>query len=121
MIHIGLLHIATAATLGDDAGMIGAFHHYAAVSAEVVVNVHTALGVVQRGDFSIRPLGNRAAIPGLDSGLVLRSEEHTSELQSLRHLVCRLLLEKKKNDGGVGAGYGWRLHRRWLLTYKGRP
>src|SRR5262245_18298309 len=27
---------------------------------------------------------------------VFRSEEHTSELQSLRHLVCRLLLEKKK-------------------------
>src|SRR5262245_64457927 len=27
-----------------------------------------------------------------------RSEEHTSELQSLRHLVCRLLLEKKKQD-----------------------
>src|SRR5438045_4342560 len=30
-----------------------------------------------------------------DAGV--RSEEHTSELQSLRHLVCRLLLEKKKN------------------------
>src|SRR5262245_23141775 len=28
--------------------------------------------------------------------LPIRSEEHTSELQSLRHLVCRLLLEKKK-------------------------
>src|SRR2546425_2125667 len=28
---------------------------------------------------------------------VLRSEEHTSELQSLAYLVCRLLLEKKKN------------------------
>src|SRR5205814_10521015 len=27
-----------------------------------------------------------------------RSEEHTSELQSLRHLVCRLLLEKKNTD-----------------------
>src|SRR5262245_65230459 len=27
----------------------------------------------------------------------LRSEEHTSELQSLRHLVCRLLLEKKNS------------------------
>src|SRR5262245_62282175 len=27
-----------------------------------------------------------------------RSEEHTSELQSLRHLVCRLLLEKKKQE-----------------------
>src|ERR1035441_2224966 len=29
-------------------------------------------------------------------GRYCRSEEHTSELQSLRHLVCRLLLEKKK-------------------------
>src|SRR5262245_63317657 len=29
-------------------------------------------------------------------GYPQRSEEHTSELQSLRHLVCRLLLEKKK-------------------------
>src|SRR6202522_3659425 len=28
----------------------------------------------------------------------LRSEEHTSELQSRRHLVCRLLLEKKNNN-----------------------
>src|SRR5258705_1599394 len=35
--------------------------------------------------------------PDLRAGLVQpRSEEHTSELQSLRHLVCRLLLEKKK-------------------------
>src|SRR5258705_7291969 len=31
--------------------------------------------------------------------LAERSEEHTSELQSLRHLVCRLLLEKKKGRG----------------------
>src|SRR5262245_62196511 len=30
------------------------------------------------------------------AGRPTRSEEHTSELQSLRHLVCRLLLEKKK-------------------------
>src|SRR5947199_6564302 len=30
------------------------------------------------------------------SSKIRRSEEHTSELQSLRHLVCRLLLEKKK-------------------------
>src|SRR5258706_10660476 len=29
----------------------------------------------------------------------VRSEEHTSELQSLTNLVCRLLLEKKKEDG----------------------
>src|SRR5438045_8197136 len=32
----------------------------------------------------------------VQSSVVARSEEHTSELQSLRHLVCRLLLEKKK-------------------------
>src|SRR5205814_6631865 len=34
--------------------------------------------------------------PLAPSATVWRSEEHTSELQSLRHLVCRLLLEKKK-------------------------
>src|SRR5262245_64028199 len=32
---------------------------------------------------------------GRPPGVAPRSEEHTSELQSLRHLVCRLLLEKK--------------------------
>src|SRR5205814_9252380 len=49
----------------------------------------------------------RRGLPGLSGHLRLRavvraragsrSEEHTSELQSLRHLVCRLLLEKKKS------------------------
>src|ERR1039458_6724600 len=42
--------------------------------------------------------------------IAARSEEHTSELQSLRHLVCRLLLEKKKRRislvGDVGP-LGW--------------
>src|SRR5258708_33231869 len=33
-----------------------------------------------------------------DTDTDLRSEEHTSELQSPDHLVCRLLLEKKKNE-----------------------
>src|ERR1035438_10031763 len=39
-----------------------------------------------------------------------RSEEHTSELQSLRHLVCRLLLEKKKqhNHNHQTTSYGRR-------------
>src|SRR3712207_8267783 len=32
----------------------------------------------------------------VDSSLAIRSEEHTSELQSRQYLVCRLLLEKKK-------------------------
>src|SRR5207253_8650932 len=34
----------------------------------------------------------------VDRGAERRSEEHTSELQSRGHLVCRLLLEKKKTD-----------------------
>src|SRR2546422_5548458 len=36
--------------------------------------------------------------PRADRVLALRSEEHTSELQSRLHLVCRLLLEKKKTN-----------------------
>src|SRR5258708_25374234 len=35
--------------------------------------------------------------------LIVRSEEHTSELQSPDHLVCRLLLEKKKNTAAIDA------------------
>src|SRR5439155_22210176 len=40
------------------------------------------------------------------AGIVKRSEEHTSELQSRGHLVCRLLLEKKKTLRGM----------RWIST-----
>src|SRR5437016_6502902 len=36
---------------------------------------------------------------------VQRSEEHTSELQSLTNLVCRLLLEKKKRDPNLRFNY----------------
>src|SRR5947199_6257581 len=42
----------------------------------------------------------RSSWPGPDIRLH-RSEEHTSELQSLRHLVCRLLLEKKKKEKNI--------------------
>src|ERR1041385_9469273 len=38
------------------------------------------------------------------SAIKTRSEEHTSELQSRLHLVCRLLLEKKKCDGSLDPG-----------------
>src|SRR4051794_41976433 len=40
----------------------------------------------------------RAVRAGLDAAPEARSEEHTSELQSPVHLVCRLLLEKKKRQ-----------------------
>src|SRR3712207_8868152 len=39
-----------------------------------------------------------ALAPLTDSGFFLRSEEHTSELQSRQYLVCRLLLEKKNSN-----------------------
>src|SRR5205809_5725895 len=44
-----------------------------------------------------RPLGERdVGADGRRAAPTSRSEEHTSELQSRLHLVCRLLLEKKK-------------------------
>src|SRR5260370_25492742 len=47
-----------------------------------------------------RPIRNYTRHPGANifcfNGRMLRSEEHTSELQSHLNLVCRLLLEKKK-------------------------
>src|SRR5258706_3884400 len=46
----------------------------------------------------VRPAGWRDQYPG-----AARSEEHTSELQSLTNLVCRLLLEKKKKQ--ITCGY----------------
>src|SRR3712207_8591381 len=64
------------------------------------------LGSLER---ALIPTGIRMAIPegyevqvrprsglALKHGITLRSEEHTSELQSRQYLVCRLLLEKKK-------------------------
>src|SRR5947199_7396134 len=48
----------------------------------------------------LRVLVGESEASGVDeSGAVVdRSEEHTSELQSLRHLVCRLMLEKKNSQ-----------------------
>src|SRR5690349_23451549 len=45
-----------------------------------------------------------------------RSEEHTSELQSRRDLVCRLLLEKKKSQSS-GLGSGDRFRHRWKAGF----
>src|SRR5699024_11552751 len=47
-------------------------------------------------EFMIFPLGAENFSHALQMGVEVRSEEHTSELQSRFDLVCRLLLEKKK-------------------------
>src|SRR2546425_8128042 len=78
-------HPALNVTGGDASETIayleGAFH---------VRHLHGAV-VVAHGDISAGPNEFNAA-----KRIVPRSEEHTSELQSLAYLVCRLLLEKKK-------------------------
>src|SRR5437870_5898009 len=64
------------------------------------LSLHDALPICQRLDARLRPARPRrsrqAARRGASCRRDPRSEEHTSELQSRGHLVCRLLLEKKK-------------------------
>src|SRR5258708_30472037 len=59
--------------------------------------------------------GSRGKLTQVFKNLV-RSEEHTSELQSPDHLVCRLLLEKKKKDKNV-ARIGQQHRRQPVLHY----
>src|SRR5690625_6818784 len=63
--------------------------HVQSVVLPLALGILIALFAVQR--FGTRSIGHFSG-PSID----LRSEEHTSELQSRGHLVCRLLLEKKK-------------------------
>src|SRR5262245_66574368 len=70
------------------------FFNATATTEIYTLSLHDALPIYRErvGVFGMvrEPRGGVAAECGA------RSEEHTSELQSLRHLVCRLLLEKKK-------------------------
>src|SRR3712207_8074378 len=68
-----------------------AFVVFLVVARSVRVIPQSRVAIVQR-------LGryHRTAQSGLT--VVVRSEEHTSELQSRQYLVCRLLLEKKNHD-----------------------
>src|SRR5258708_27098340 len=61
-------------------------------------------GLRQRADGAGHRRVRRRRLAGAD----LRSEEHTSELQSPDHLVCRLLLEKKKTENQ------WTWNRQYL-------
>src|SRR5438045_5741029 len=59
------------------------------------LSLHDALPIYERRSSSPTRPGACTA-RRWSSTATMRSGEHTSELQSLRHLVCRLLLEKKK-------------------------
>src|SRR2546425_6390067 len=56
------------------------------------------LGLVEQAEWSGRGDGASSSGRPTQRNLAERSEEHTSELQSLAYLVCRLLLEKKKRN-----------------------
>src|SRR5438309_6824292 len=66
---------------------------YSIEGAELTSHADAIVRIVDQ-NFQDQKIG--VAIITLLRGLPIRSEEHTSELQSQFHLVCRLLLEKKK-------------------------
>src|SRR5205814_7841738 len=66
--------------------------HCAAIS-NIAADMRQKMPVLNRSTRNVGTSGPRIAP---NEPPTARSEEHTSELQSLRHLVCRLLLEKKK-------------------------
>src|SRR2546429_4370568 len=74
------------------------FFNDTATTEIYTLSLHDALPISDRSRLARRPPRVRARA-GSDPGRARsrrRSEEHTSELQSRLHLVCRLLLEKKK-------------------------
>src|SRR3712207_8858476 len=66
------------------------------VGVAAVGDVAVALADGEAGRAAVHEEGGDAPLGA--SGRLLRSEEHTSELQSRQYLVCRLLLEKNKNN-----------------------
>src|SRR5205814_4181427 len=66
-------------------------------SVSYTLSLHDALPI-SVGDVRAPPAPARHGDQARATARVDRSEEHTSGLQSLRHLVCRLLLEKKKTN-----------------------
>src|SRR5205809_3835442 len=63
-----------------------------------IVGLHGRHADICRSEAGIETLGPVEVVLRLVDATATRSEEHTSELQSRLHLVCRLLLEKKKKN-----------------------
>src|SRR3712207_6934203 len=80
------------ARLGQDADAGGIGRRFLAATESQVGAEGRLLAERHRGHPRFPSAGQRSGDPGE------RSEEHTSELQSRQYLVCRLLLEKKKNN-----------------------
>src|SRR2546430_6606123 len=76
------------------------FFNDTATTEIYTLSLHDALPISLRANPSIEGVVDRVLPPESDAYLfaIVRSEEHTSELQSQSNLVCRLLLEKKKKN-----------------------
>src|SRR2546430_9912010 len=73
------------------------FFNDTATTEIYTLSLHDALPIFGRREAALLHLALRGLGGAPALGLEQRSEEHTSELQSQSNLVCRLLLEKKKN------------------------
>src|SRR3712207_7214484 len=71
---------------------------FAITEPDAGTNTHQLATTAKRVDGGFALRGQKVYISGVEDAdaLLVRSEEHTSELQSRQYLVCRLLLEKKK-------------------------
>src|SRR5438046_3286769 len=74
------------------------FFNATATTEIYTLSLHDALPISARNTFSISGLPFLSSASAEKANHSTRSEEHTSELQSLTNLVCRLLLEKKKKN-----------------------
>src|SRR2546429_2888130 len=74
------------------------FFNDTATTEIYTLSLHDALPIYQLNVLASGYLDGSVVVPAGDrvAGTTTRSEEHTSELQSPLHLVCRLLLDKKK-------------------------
>src|SRR2546429_6086832 len=74
------------------------FFNDTATTEIYTLSLHDALPILMKdgaSDVIQKPLENQQVSERIRQALQARSEEHTSELQSRLHLVCRLLLEKQ--------------------------
>src|ERR1019366_9611530 len=74
-----------------------AYYLYGAPGTQKTYVLQHLIAELNRSEIAKNGEGRRAYYVYVRQG-IHRSEEHTSELQSLTNLVCRLLLEKKKNN-----------------------
>src|SRR2546422_1929166 len=95
--HTAFQAVAVTEKMTRDAVTLGRSLKIGVTSVLALAVVMAALYVLFWRSASKETRRAYAAIAQLERSVTKRSEEHTSELQSRLHLVCRLLLEKKKN------------------------